>query len=62
MAGKLKITLKKSPLGYDYRQRRTVKALGLRKVQSTRILDDLPQIRGMIKKIEHLLDVEEIKG
>ncbi|TYB92348.1 MAG: 50S ribosomal protein L30 [Kosmotoga sp.] len=61
MAGKLKITLKKSPLGYDYRQRRTVKALGLRKVQSTRILDDLPQIRGMIKKIEHLLDVEEIK-
>jgi len=62
VAGKLKITLKKSPLGYDYRQRRTVKALGLRKVQSTRILDDLPQIRGMIKKIEHLLDVEEIKG
>jgi large subunit ribosomal protein L30 len=53
--------LKKSPLGYDYRQRRTVKALGLRKVKSSRILEDSPQIRGMIKKIEHLLEVEEIK-
>jgi large subunit ribosomal protein L30 len=61
VAGKLKITLKKSPLGYDYRQRRTVKALGLRKVKSSRILEDSPQIRGMIKKIEHLLEVEEIK-
>ncbi|MGC9383031.1 MAG: 50S ribosomal protein L30 [Kosmotogaceae bacterium] len=61
MAGKLKITLKKSPLGYDYRQRRTAKALGLRKVKSSRILEDSPQIRGMIKKIEHLLEVEEIK-
>lgn len=61
VAGKLKITLKKSPLGYDYRQRRTAKALGLRKVDDTKIHNNSPQIRGMIKKIEHLLEVEEIK-
>lgn len=62
MAKKLKIRLKKSVIGFSYRQRRTVKALGLGKVNSEVVHEDSPQIRGMIRSIEHLLSVEEIEG
>ncbi|QTA38699.1 50S ribosomal protein L30 [Thermosipho ferrireducens] len=57
---KLKITLIKSPIGYKYDQKDTVKRLGLRKLNSTVIKDDVPQIRGMIRKVRHLVKVEEI--
>ena len=50
MAKKLNITLKKSLIGRNQRQRATVKALGLRKIGHTVIHDDTPQIRGMIHK------------
>ncbi|AKI97904.1 50S ribosomal protein L30 [Kosmotoga pacifica] len=62
MAKKLKIRLKRSVIGFNYRQRRTVKALGLKKVNSEVIHEDSPQIRGMVKSIKHLLSVEEIEG
>jgi len=57
---KLRIQLVKSPLGYKYDQRATALALGLRKIRSVVEKEDLPQIRGMIKKIRHLVKVEEV--
>ncbi len=56
---KLRIELVKSPIGFKYDQRRTVKALGLKKMHSVVVHEDTPQIRGMIFKISHLLKVEE---
>ncbi len=56
---KLRIELVKSPIGFKYDQRRTVKALGLKKLHSVVEHEDTPQIRGMIFKISHLLKVEE---
>ena len=58
---KLKIKLVKSPIGYSKDQKATVKALGLRKLNQTVIKEDLPQIRGMIEKVKHLLQVEEVE-
>ncbi len=57
----LKIKLVKSPIGYSKDQKATVKALGLRKLNQTVIKEDLPQIRGMIEKVKHLLQVEEVE-
>jgi len=58
---KLRITLVKSPIGYKYDQKDTVKRLGLRKLNSSVVKDDIPQIRGMIRKVQHLVKVEEIE-
>lgn len=58
--GELKITLVKSTLKSKEDQKATVKALGLHKVGSSVIQKDNPPIRGMIKKVEHLVEVEEI--
>jgi large subunit ribosomal protein L30 len=55
----LKITLVRSPIGYEKSQKATVKALGLRRMNMTVTHKDTPQIRGMINKIVHLLRVEE---
>ena len=57
----LRVTLVKSPIGYNQKQRATIEALGLRKMQSSRIHKDTPQIRGMIDKVRHLLRVEEVE-
>ncbi len=61
MAKKLQVTLVRSPIGYNVRQKRTVKALGLRRMHQTVILPDNPAVRGMVKKIEHLVRVETIE-
>lgn len=58
--GKLKITLKKSTIGCLQNQIDTVKALGLKKIRSEVVHDDNPAIRGMIFRVKHLVDVEEI--
>ena len=55
----LRITLVRSPIGYAERQKKTVRALGLRRMNQTVEHADTPQIRGMIAKIPHLLRVEE---
>jgi len=55
----IKLTLIKSPIGYELRQKRTVRALGLRKLHQMVEVADSPAIRGMIAKIPHLLKVEE---
>ena len=54
----LKITLKRSLIGRPKEQRATVKALGLKKTNSSVIQEDNPVIRGMIRKVEHLIAVE----
>ncbi len=60
MAGKLRVTLVKSPIGAIPEQRKTVEALGLRKMHKTVELPDNDAVRGMIWRVRHLVDVEEI--
>ncbi len=60
MAGKpLKITLMKSAIGFDKKQKQVVQGLGLRRVRHTVELPDTPETRGMILKVRHLVDVQE---
>ena len=56
---KLKITLVKSTIGCKKDQIATVEALGLKKIRSVVCHNDTPQIRGMVKKVSHLVTVEE---
>jgi len=56
----LKVTLKRSTIGRPKDQRATVRALGLRKLNQSRCLPDNPAVRGMIIKVAHLVDVEEV--
>jgi len=60
MAKKLQITLKRSLIGRPENQRIIVKTLGLRKLNQTVIHNDVPAIRGMINKVNHLLEVAEV--
>jgi large subunit ribosomal protein L30 len=57
----LRVTLTKSPIGYSIRQKRTVQALGLRKMNQSVEQKDTPVIRGMLNKVGHLVTVEEIE-
>ena len=56
---KLKITWKRSIIGYTRNQRRIVRSLGLHRLHETVIHEDTPTIRGMVNKIPHLVEVEE---
>lgn len=58
----LKITLVRSPIGFNETQKRTVKALGFSKLRQTVSRPDNESIRGMIKAISHMLKVEEAGG
>lgn len=60
MANKLQITLTRSVIGRKEDQRKTVEALGLRKVNQTVEQQDNPAIRGMVNKVAHLVTVKEI--
>lgn len=60
MAEKLKITLVKSPIGAIPKQRATVEALGLHKLNKTVELPDNDAVRGMIWHVKHLVKVEEV--
>ncbi|MCI7331853.1 MAG: 50S ribosomal protein L30 [Selenomonadaceae bacterium] len=57
---KVKVTLTRSVIGRPETQRKTVRALGLRKINSVVELPDNPAIRGQLHKVEHLIKVEEI--
>lgn len=61
MAKKLLITLARSPLGCQPKHRKTVKALGLKKVGHAVEHKDTVPIRGMVNTVKHLLHVEEVK-
>ena len=56
---KLRITWVKSGIGYTEVQKRTIKALGLTRLNQTATHDDCSSLRGMIKKVKHLVKVEE---
>jgi large subunit ribosomal protein L30 len=58
MATRLKVTLVRSGIGCPDRQRQTLRGLGLTKLHTSRILQDNPAIRGMIRKVSHLVKVE----
>jgi large subunit ribosomal protein L30 len=60
MADKLRITLVKSAIGAVPKNRKTVEALGLRKLNKTVEMPDNPAIRGMIRQVSHMVKVEEI--
>ena len=60
MANKLSVTWKVSGIGYKRDQRRTIEALGLRKLHQTVVHNDTPSIRGMLFKVRHLVEVNEI--
>ena len=60
MAGTLRITLRKSTIGEKPKTRATVESLGLRKIRQSVERPDSPDVRGMIFRAKHLLDVEEI--
>ena len=53
---KIKVTQRKSAIGRPQRQRDTLRGLGLRKLNQSRILDDTPAVRGMINKVSHLVE------
>jgi large subunit ribosomal protein L30 len=55
----LRITLIKSPIGYSKRQKATVQALGLRRMQQTIEQVDSATLRGMLAKVSHLVKIEE---
>ncbi len=60
MVGRLRITWKKSAIGAREDQRATLRALGLRRLQQTVEREDNPTVRGLVRKVQHLVDVAEV--
>lgn len=56
----LKITLTRSPIGMVKKHQATLEALGLRRLHQSRTLTATPQVMGMVRQINYLLDIEEI--
>jgi len=59
---KLKITLVRSYIGRPEKQRQVLRGMGLGKLNRTVVLQDTPEIRGMVKKVSHLVSMEEFEG
>jgi large subunit ribosomal protein L30 len=59
---KLQITLVRSLIGRNEKQRATVATLGLRKLRQSVVHNDSPAIRGMVNAVSHLVKVEEVQG
>jgi large subunit ribosomal protein L30 len=57
--GKLKVTLVKSTIGFNRQQGEVVKGLGLRRIRHSVTVPDTPETRGMIRKVRHLVTVEQ---
>ena len=60
MADKLRVTWRKSAIGYREDQKRTIQALGLRRLGHTVEHEDSRTVRGMITKVRHLVEVAEV--
>jgi large subunit ribosomal protein L30 len=60
MAGKLKITLVKSPIGRPEKHRKVLRGMGLTKLNKTVELEGSPAVKGMIQKVSHLVSAEEM--
>jgi len=61
MAGKIKVTLIRSMIGRPEKHRKVLRGMGLTKMNKTVQLENTPAIRGMIQKVLHLIEAEEIK-
>ncbi len=59
---KIKVTQVKSGIDRPERQKRTLKALGLNKMNASRKVEATPQILGMVNAVHHLVKIEEVKG
>jgi large subunit ribosomal protein L30 len=62
MAMKLVITQRRSAIGRAQNQKATIEALGIKRLYQTVEHTDTPQIRGMIEKVKHLVDVQELEA
>jgi large subunit ribosomal protein L30 len=62
MAGTLRVTYKKSAIGYSRRQKETIRSLGFKRLGQTVEVPDNPAIRGMVLHVRHLVTVEEAAG
>jgi large subunit ribosomal protein L30 len=58
---KLKVTLRRSGVSRPERQRDTLRGLGLTRISQTRVLNDTPAIRGMLAKVSHLVEWEQVE-
>ena len=61
-AGKVRVTQVRSGIGTKPKHRGTLRALGLRGIGQSNLLDDRPEIRGMIARVPHLIEVEEVSA
>ncbi|CAN5695007.1 MAG: 50S ribosomal protein L30 [Rubrobacteraceae bacterium] len=57
----LKVTQVKSVIGSLGNHKKTVRALGLKRIRDSRVHNDTPQIRGMVQNVRHLVHVEEVE-
>ncbi len=62
MAGKIVVTLVRSGIGRPETQRRTLEGLGLKRLNRKVVLEDTAEVRGMIRKVAHLVRVEPLEG
>lgn len=60
MSEQIKVTYIRSAISRPWTQQRVIKALGFKKLHQTRIMQDIPAIRGMINKVIHLVTVEPV--
>jgi large subunit ribosomal protein L30 len=60
MPAKLRVTLRKSPISYTAQTRGTVRALGLHRIGQSRELPDTPAVRGQVRAVRFLVQVEEV--
>jgi large subunit ribosomal protein L30 len=58
---RLRVTYVKSAIGYNEKQKLTIQALGLRRLHQVIMHPDTPAVRGMINKVSHLVQVEEVE-
>jgi len=58
---KIKVTQLRSKIGSSARQKQTIEALGLKKINYSVVHEATPQIMGMIEKVKHLVSIEEVK-
>jgi large subunit ribosomal protein L30 len=62
MSGKIRVTQIRSPIGRDGRQRTNLIGLGLNKISRSRVLPDVPAVRGRIDQVHHLVRVEPVEA
>ncbi len=61
-SGKIKVTQTGSPIGRHHRQRENLVGLGLNKIGRSKVWPDIPEVRGRINKVHHLVKVEAVEG